>query len=343
MTQENTLTFHVSGMHCKACTVLIEDELKEHPGVASVKADLGSNTVTVTGGFGDKTREALAGEFSKRIETHGYALSPEAMRHAGAMRDLGTAFVIAVVFMLFFIELQKLGLVRFIGGSGGMSYGAIFAVGVIASLSTCMAVVGGLLLSMSVSFAKAGQTTRPQTMFHLGRLVSFFVLGGVLGILGSAFTLSTTLTFTLGIIIGLVMLVLGINLLDIFPRAQRFQLSLPAGFARSVKGLSEKNAVFTPLLVGVATFFFPCGFTQSMQLYTLSTGGFLPGALTMLTFALGTLPVLALVSYSSLSVAKSRYAGLFYKTAGFIVIAFALMNLVNSFVIMGYIQPLFIF
>jgi sulfite exporter TauE/SafE len=206
-----------------------------------------------------------------------------------------------------------------------------------------MAVVGGLLLSMSASFAKGGDSVRPQTLFHVGRLVSFFVLGGVIGAIGTAFTLSTLATFVLNLLIGMVMLVLGVNLLDVFHGARRFQLSMPAFFGRHVQELTKANHSLTPLLVGVATFFLPCGFTQSMQLYTLSAGSFLAGGLIMFVFALGTLPVLAAVSYSSLSVAKSPHKGVFYKTAGLIVIAFALMNIVNAFVIMGYIPPLFTF
>lgn len=337
-----TLTLYVTGMHCKACTVLIEDELKEHPNVRSVKADLGSNRVIVTGLFADISAEVIVCELSGRIQPHGYSLSEQGPERNSVMRELIRAFPIAVVFLALFIMLQKAGLVNLVGG-GKLGYGAIFLIGIIASLSTCMAVVGGLLLSMSASFAQSGNATRPQTMFHIGRLVGFFILGGIIGLIGTAFTLNIRLTFILEIVIGLVMLILGINLLGIFNITQKFQFALPASLARNVKSLSEKNAIYTPLLVGIATFFFPCGFTQSMQLYALGAGGFIPGALTMFTFALGTLPVLALVSYSSLSVAKSQYAGVFYKTAGFIVIAFALMNLINSLVVMGLIAPVFTF
>ena len=48
-----------------------------------------------------------------------------------------------------------------------------------------------------------------------------------------------------------------------------------------------------------ADFFLPCGFTQALQLYVLGKGSFATGAVTMLVFALGTLP--ALLSLSALS------------------------------------------
>jgi len=95
--------------------------------------------------------------------------------------------------------------------------------------------------------------------------------------------------------------------------------------------------------VGAATFFLPCGFTQAMQIYTLSTGSFLSGGLTMLAFALGTLPVLALISFSSFSIKQSAKAGIFFKTAGIIVIMFALLNIFNSLAAVGVVPPLFNF
>jgi sulfite exporter TauE/SafE len=80
-----------------------------------------------------------------------------------------------------------------------------------------------------------------------------------------------------------------------------------------------------------------------MQISTLSTGGFFAGGLTMLAFALGTLPVLALISFSSFSIKNSSKSGIFFKSAGLIVIMFALFNLINSMVVIGLIPPIFNF
>jgi sulfite exporter TauE/SafE len=177
-------------------------------------------------------------------------------------------------------------------------------------------------------------------MFHAGRLIAFFILGGVIGVLGSAFALSVSATFILGLVIGLVMLLMGLNLLDVFPWTKRLMPSMPKSVSKYTSSLHRLNHTLTPFLVGIATFFLPCGFTQSMQIYTLSTGSFMAGALTMLSFALGTLPVLALISFSSFSIQKSSKAGVFFKTAGIIVVAFAIINILNSLVVAGVIPPL---
>lgn len=336
------LTFHVNGMHCASCVLLTESELSEVPGVVRAKSSLATTSVEIEGDFGDKTPEMIAQELSVPLQPHGYSLSVEKKAHDAKWYEFKTAIPIALVFVALFVLLQKTGLVNLVGG-GSVSYGTSFLVGIIASLSTCMAVVGGLVLSMSATFAKEGDAVRPQMLFHVGRLVSFFVLGGVIGALGSAFALSSTATFILSLVIGLVMLVLGINLLDTFPWAKKLQPSMPKFLSSHAHGFSKLNHSLTPLLVGVATFFLPCGFTQSMQIYTLSTGSFTAGALTMFAFALGTLPVLALLSFSSFNISKSPKAGVFFKTAGIIVILFALFNIINSLVVIGLIPPVFRF
>jgi sulfite exporter TauE/SafE/copper chaperone CopZ len=329
-------------MHCDACVLMIESELGDMPGISHVKASLGGNSVEVEGDFGDKTPEQIASALTIPLKPHGYEVSVEKQHVAAKWGDFKIAVPIAVGFAVLFVALQKMGIVDLVS-AGNVTYGTAFAIGIIASLSTCMAVVGGLVLSMSATFAKEGDKVRPQLMFHGGRIASFFILGGVIGAIGSAFTLSATATFVMGLVIGLVMLVLGINLLDVFPWAKKLQPSMPKFVGKHAHGISRFNHTLTPLLVGIATFFLPCGFTQSMQLYTLTTGSFLDGGLTMLAFALGTLPVLALVSFSSFSIKNSSKSGIFFKSAGLIVILFAIFNLINSLAAIGFIPAVFNF
>jgi len=337
-------TFHVQGMHCGACTLVTESELKDLPNVTQAKSSLENHSVEVTGDFGDKTQEQIAEELTIPLKSYGYIVSVTKENDSGEKKwsDFKIAIPIALGFAVLFVVLQKMGIVNLVGG-GSVTYGTAFVVGIIASLSSCMAVVGGLLLSMSATFAKDGEMIKPQLMFHGGRIASFFILGGVIGALGATFTLSTIATFVLSFIIGLVMLILGINLLNVFPWAKKLEPRMPKVLSKYALGVSKFNYTLTPLLVGIATFFLPCGFTQSMQLYALSTGSFLTGSLTMLAFALGTFPVLALVSFSSLSVQNSSKAGVFFKSAGLVVIIFALFNLINSLVVIGVIPPLFNF
>lgn len=336
-------------MHCKACVVLTESELLDLPNISSAKSSLKNHLVEIEGDFGNKSELEISEELTKILTKHGYSLSLEKQiidkpfdKLRASWSDFKIAVPVALGFILLFVFLQKLGIVNLVN-AGNVTYGTAFVIGIVASLSSCMAVVGGLVLSMSATFAREGDKVKPQILFHVGRIVSFFILGGVIGMVGSAFQLGTIGTFVIGFIIGLVMLILGINLLDVFHFTKRLQPAMPKFLSKHALGVSKLNHTLTPLLVGMATFFLPCGFTQSMQIYTLSTGSFWAGGLTMLSFALGTLPALALISFSSFSIQNSSKSGIFFKSAGLIVIMFALFNLINSLVVIGLIPPVFNF
>lgn len=332
-----TYTLHVSGMHCSACTLLIEDALKSYPGVSGARVSLPRREAVIEGAFASSPEE-LARAFTERVKGHGYTLSVEKQAHEAKWGDFAYALPIAAGIILVFFLLQKAGLASFITG-GSVSYGTAFLIGVIASVSTCLAVVGGLVLSLSATAAKEGSTWRTLALFHAARIVGFFVLGGLVGLLGSSLQLGLTANIVLGLVVALAMLVLGVNLLDIFHVTKRFQLTLPKVFSKHVASGSRHDHYLAPLLVGVATFFLPCGFTQSMQLYALSTGSFTEGALTMGIFALGTFPVLALLSFGALNIAHKPWKGVFFKTAGIVVIALALVNGANALATAGVIAP----
>lgn len=338
-------TFHTKGMHCKSCEILTEGELREHPSISHVKSSSVENTILVTGDFGERTPASIAAELSPLIERHGYTLShephPSTALGASNLKEFKIALPIAIGFGILFFALQKLGLVNLIRGGGeSLSLISVFIVGVVASLSSCMAVVGGLVLSMSATFAQTGDKVRPQILFHASRLIAFFVLGGVIGVIGSAFTLGRGGNLMLGLLIALVMLLMGVNLLGIFKFAGRLQPVMPKFISGHAKALSSANHSLTPVLLGVITFFLPCGFTQAMQVYTLSTGSFLSGGMTMLVFALGTLPVLALLSFGSSFIKDRKASGVFYKSAGLVVIMFAIINLLGALAVAGVIRPI---
>lgn len=338
MTQSQTLKFHVSGMHCASCEVLIEENLKEAEGVENVKASLAKTEVTVSGNF-DESPQKLAQKFSERIKEHGYSLSVEKQDANKKWNEFLYAVPAALIFIAIFYFLQKSGILNF-SFSSHVSYGTAAFIGIVASLSTCLAIVGGLVLSMSANYAKRGDAWKPQSMFHVGRLISFFILGGVIGAIGSTFKLGITGNLVVGMIVAIIMLILGINLLDVFHATKRLQIAMPKSFSKIVHNLGKTSHWITPLMVGAATFFLPCGFTQSMQIYTLSTGSFMTGAFTMLSFALGTLPVLAALSFGAFTISQKSWKGVFFKAAGLVVMALAIFNALNALAAAGIISPI---
>jgi sulfite exporter TauE/SafE len=329
-------------MHCAACELIVTRTLEAEQHVRVVKANAADSTVRIEGDF-DERPDEIAGRFSELLRPKGYTLTVRA--DSRRPRPKATEYFVALLFSSLviagFIWLQKAGLVRLFSPDQ-MNLMAAFLVGIIASLSSCMALVGGLLLSVSTNsgMMNPGARLSSNVMFHASRLISFFILGGVIGAIGRAFTLTPVMSVVLNGAVALVMLTLGLNLLDLIPALKKLQPRMPSLISRRILKAEKVRNRLAPALLGLITFFLPCGFTQSMQLFSLTAGSFLNGALTMFAFAAGTFPVLALISLASVNLSTSRRSGLFFKTAGIIVIAFALLNLMNSFAVLGLIRPI---
>lgn len=334
---EKTYTFHVSGTHCASCKILIEDVLKEQDFIKNGKVDLGKETVTIET-ESNKNAEELARVLSDKIKSHGYSLSVEKIEKEKKPDNvLWQAIPIGLIFLILFFMLQKSGILNF-GFGSKVTPTTSFVIGIVASLSSCLAIVGGLVLSLSAKVAKDenGSNKKMFSLFHLGRLLSFALLGGVLGLIGETLGVSFTFSVILGLIASAVMIILGLNLVGVFEKNKIILPSNIFSFFRKVE-----HATWTPLLIGAGTFFLPCGFTQSMQVVALSSGSFGAGLMIMFAFALGTLPMLSLLSFGSASFANSKYAPLFFKAAGVVVLGLGIFAFLSGLAGLGIINPLF--
>lgn len=332
----------IKGMHCRSCEILIEDELKKVTGVKKVSVSHKTGVAKVVCDC-----ELDEEEVRSAIESAGYGIGQDGKIHFFSRNhrdymDLGVAFFIAAALFLIAKSMGIFNLSSSISGSYS-SLPIVFLIGITAGVSTCMALVGGLVLGASARFsaqnpqASGWEKFRPHLFFNLGRIGSYFVLGGLIGFAGSIFQLSSSVVGTLTVAIGLVMLLLGGQLIDVFPILKKISFTLPKSLSRmlgiqekSLREYSDKNST----LLGAMTFFLPCGFTQAMQLYAMSTGSLVSGALTMGVFALGTTPGLLGVGGIS-SLMKGGNARLFYKTAGVVVILLSLFNISNGLNLLG--------
>jgi len=336
----NKEKYFVEGMHCPSCEMYIESQFKDIKGVRNVKSNNKTQILTFDIDK-DLDKEKMIEEINKKIEENGYKIKTEIVQQEkNKTNQLSISLILASIILLFFLGIQKFALGENLFAQE-LTLPIVFVLGVIASISSCMAVVGSLVLSMSSVYAKENQGLKPMFFFHISRLLSFFILGGVLGYIGSLFLLSKSVEIVMGIILFLVMLFLGLNLLNINPWFRKLEFTLPKGIATSAIQSTKLKSVFAPVFLGVITFFLPCGFTQAMQLNAVLTGNVLTSAMIMFVFALGTLPALLLITLSSKRIAQGKNAELFLKTAGFLVIFFAIYNLIGTLIANGVISPIF--
>jgi sulfite exporter TauE/SafE/copper chaperone CopZ len=328
---------YVNGTHCNACKIMIEDIIGEQSGVQRVSVDLSEQSVTVEGDISEN-KEELVRQWTEKLKKHGYEIFLEQpMTSKKDPIKLSAVLLGAGVLVLFFI-FQRMGIVD-LGFEGELTPWTALIIGGIASLSTCLAVVGGLILSFSANISRDVTSTKPFTLFHIGRLLGFAVLGGTLGAIGSAIEINYTISSVLGVVVSLIMIILGANLLGLLRKNGGLQITLPGSIFRRFKKI--ENGFFAPFIVGIGTFFLPCGFTQSMQLAALSSGSFISGGLIMGAFAIGTLPMLATLSFGSYRFSKTKYAATFFQAAGVMVMGLGIFAFLSALAGLGIIRPLF--
>lgn len=328
--------FFVRGTSCKSCEVVIERQLIKQPDVLAVDVSHGKQCIYLET-KGD--REYSQGELNEILKKHDYSVGKKPKhrrRERVNWHRIGAAVVLAIGL---YVLLDATGLLR-LSPSTAQPSGllGVLIVGLIASVSSCTAVVGGLVAAVSGAMAKdqenmsPTQRLRPHILFNVGRIGGFFVLGAVIGVLGSALQLNTTLNGVFMVAVALLMIMIGVNLMEVLPAGT---VGMPKWLSHKVHDLAESKNPFAPMLLGAATFFLPCGFTQSMQLLALSTQDPLMSGAIMAIFALGTAPVLLGIG-SATSYAKGSTLKRVVQGAGLLVLVLGFSNVANGMTLLGF-------
>jgi len=329
----------VEGMTCHSCEVIVERKWRKLDGVSNVEvhAATGKAKITYSGAAPSivQLQDAL-GEGKYIVSLNG----------TGHKTTKPSFFQLVGLFALVLILgkiLSSIGLLKtnFSVGSG-MSLGAIFVIGLVAASSSCIAVSGGLLLSCANKFnERYGSSSpmgrmRPVFLFVLGRVLGYGLLGGLLGVIGKALAPSPTVTAFIAILAAVYMIVMGLDMLQIAPAwLKGLMPKMPKSLSHRVMDAEGKEHPLMPVGLGAATFFLPCGFTQALQLYALTTGSFTTAALSLAAFALGTAPALLALGWASSSL-KGKAGRFFFKFSGALVVVLGLWNIQNGLAIAGY-------
>ena len=353
--EKNTKTkehiYKVEGMHCASCELLIEKKLLEIQNVKAVDASTVNGQVVVEYEGDRPNPERL----SKIFKEENYAFSDlndkenkkEEKLEKKTVNSTLVAFNIAIFLIIAFLLLDKMGIANFLSLNSTSSLLTFFGFGLLAGVSSCAALVGGIVLSMSKqwnSLYSQEQSTskklQPHIMFNAGRVISYAVLGGVLGLIGSRLQISPKFTGFLIVAISLLMIALGLQMLGV-KAFRKFQMGHPLGLPKSAtRYIANENnfqGKYMPFIMGALTFFLPCGFTITAQSLALLSGNIFTGALIMGAFAVGTVPMLLFIGLSSVKFSsKPHLAERFSKVAGFLVLFFALYNISNQANVLGF-------
>ncbi|MFA5026099.1 MAG: sulfite exporter TauE/SafE family protein [Candidatus Shapirobacteria bacterium] len=325
--KKKLITLCVSGTHCRSCELLIENEIKKLPDIKSVVASTTDGTVKIEYKKSPPNLDIL----NKLFKDNRYVFSDNNISSSSSKGDLFSSIFIVSLLLLIFFFLQKTGFFASFNVSPSSYPIAFFPFGLLAGFSTCAALVGGLVLSLSQSWSKYKLV--PVISFNLGRLIIFSILGALLGYFGSVFRLSITLNIIITVLVSILMLVLGLQMLGV--RAfQRFSLAFPKSITGKFSSADKFQGKYLPFILGGLTFFLPCGFTLTTQSLALASGSPTTGALIMGFFALGTFIPLFLIGLTGTKIIGNKMVS---EVAGLLLLVFALFNFKNQFNLISFI------
>lgn len=340
------IQLRIGGMTCVNCQSKIEKKLIRTKGIVSAHVSYSSGTADIV--YEEGTISVK--EITAVIEALEYSvLSKDGQKAPDFLKNI----CILLIIVCLYIKLQTTGVLNLLVPSRladtKMGYGMLFVIGLITSVH-CIAMCGGINLSQCIpqmerKEARGGTgltVLRPALAYNLGRVLSYTAIGFVFGLAGfliggdAEFGLSTLLQGVLKIIAGLFMVIMGINMLGIFPWLRRFTIRMPGFLARRIG--REKAVSGRPFLVGILNGFMPCGPLQAMWIVALATENPFTGALSMLFFSLGTVPLMLGLG-SIVSALGKRFADKVMTVGAVLVVVLGLAMLSQGGSLSGWLPP----
>lgn len=277
----------VEGMTCKSCESKIYSHIKEHPEINGSNANHVTGIVTLEHEDNFKDFESLISSIESDL---GYTCRIVTTLKKSFIKVFPTLLGILTVLILYIIS-EKTGVLNNIPQiNESMNYSILFIVGIMTSIH-CIGMCGGINLSQTCSITDNSKHTifKRGLTYNLGRLVSYTILGGIVGGLGSVLSISLTFQGIIIIVAGVFMMIMGANMFGLLSFLKKIVPSIPVSFGRRITNFSKNKS---PFIIGLLNGFMPCGPLQSMQLYALSTGSFIKGAFSMFLFSTGTIPLM---------------------------------------------------
>jgi sulfite exporter TauE/SafE len=187
-------------------------------------------------------------------------------------------------------------------------YFILFSTGFTVGFGHCVGMCGPIVASLSLNLKGRGVLV-PQLLYNAGRISTYGLLGGVMGVTGS-FTRVTASIASLqkGVMVfaGMLIVLMGLAMADWIPLGAIFgDYCNPKGIlSRGFQKLSETRSTVTYYPLGMLLGLLPCGPVYTALVAAARTGmeaqnspeGFLLGMGLMLSFGLGTVPALLLIA-----------------------------------------------
>lgn len=170
--------------------------------------------------------------------------------------------------------------------------------------------------------------------FNAGRIASYMIAGVVAGLIGSvpAMINIASLQTAAYWLANLMLVALGLTLMNVWHGLSRVEAVGQFAWKRVQPLIRKLVPVQSPLqafALGGLWGWVPCGMVYSVWMTALLTGSALQGALVMLAFGLGTLPLLFTMGVAGTSIQPLLHRRAVRVVSGLLVLAFGILGLVR--------------
>lgn len=197
----------------------------------------------------------------------------------------------------------------------------------------CIGMCGGLVSALSLTADGRNSGPSFHILYNLGRTLTYSLIGFLVGWLGSAMVVQSSLQdVTRILLIGsdLFIILIGLGSAGLFAKFNLMNLEIGgpiSGMTKAVKGLRKLPPTLSAFPLGLLFGFLPCGLVYAMALTAVQSADSVTGALTMAAFGLGTIPALFLVGSAAQWFSSKRSWML--KAAGVMVALMGCYNLLK--------------
>ena len=162
----------------------------------------------------------------------------------------------------------------------------------------CIGMCGPIAFLLPVDRTNQTKRVLQISVYHLGRLITYGVLGLLFGLLGKGFNFFGFQQY-LSIIIGVIMI-----LLVVLPSKTVNKFSVTKPIYKLLSGVKnrlgkelKKKRTDTFFTIGFLNGFLPCGLVYMAIFASIATGNAITGSLYMMLFGLGTIPLMTAFVY----------------------------------------------
>lgn len=307
-------------MHCARCKITLEKNLLKIKNIKEVEIASSSACLTYINTLNKKSIIDCVNKLGYYTKEEYITENKETLEQNIKLKEFIIILITIVIILTISYKILGFNIFNMIPTiDSKLTYGMLFITGLLTSFH-CISMCGAINM-VAVINQNTNKRLKSPIFYNLGRIISYTLLGAFTGLIGNIISISKTVMGIIIIMSAIIMFFMSLNMLGV--------LNL-----KNIKIPRTKLKVKSSFVIGLLNGLMPCGPLQAMQVYALSTSSPIKGALSMLIFGLGTVPLM-LTTGIVLNITKGKTKVLLNKIASVLILILSITMLNRGLTSLG--------